>query len=158
MNKLWDHQNKSQSTLRLEPDQYMIFKTDICFPSLRHTKPENILLIYCLGLFIFFNYSFTLCRTVLGPVMFLLFQTQLLTAKLQSALWWASNVTSTLITWLNGVSPGSSLIFPLLFITIINVLALWHRVPHVYHLLPYGSWASSPPPKLDKQKDMTINS
>lgn len=50
-----------------------------------------------------------------SKLVFVIFQTLvLLTAKLQTALWWTNYVISTLIRYLKGVSPGPTF---LMFIT-----------------------------------------
>lgn len=52
------------------------------------------------------------------------------TCEFQSALWWRNYATSTLMTWLKGVSPISPYIFKFTFyfhsLTIINADTIWH--------------------------------
>lgn len=52
------------------------------------------------------------------------------TCEFQSALWWRNYATSTLMTWLKGVSPISPYIFKFTFyfhsLAIINADTIWH--------------------------------
>lgn len=74
--------------------------------------PLNVLYVVFLFFVFFFPSSFHI-----KWLFFVAFQTHFPTGNLQSALWWTNYASPTFTTWLKSVSPMSSLIFQLLFIS-----------------------------------------